>query len=67
MSAGFDSIRGDPLGGFTLEIEHVSEITRELYARAAVWCGGRLVAALEGGYVPDRVGQGAVAVMRAML
>ena len=67
VSAGFDAMRGDPLGGFTLEIEHVREITRELVARAAVWSGGRLVAALEGGYVPDRVGQGAVAVMRAML
>ena len=66
ISAGFDSLRGDPLGEFTLEIEHVARLTTWMLSRADAWCGGRMVAALEGGYDPDRVGAGAVAMMRAM-
>ena len=66
LSAGFDSLAGDPLGGFTLELEHVDAMTRTLVARAASWCGGRLVGVLEGGYAPDRVGAGVVATLRAL-
>jgi acetoin utilization deacetylase AcuC-like enzyme len=57
ISAGFDSLAGDPLGGFTLEMEHVALLTRELVQRANVWCGGRVVSALEGGYAPERLGE----------
>jgi acetoin utilization deacetylase AcuC-like enzyme len=57
ISAGFDSLRGDPLGGFTLEMEHVSRLTLELVQRAEGWCGGRIVSALEGGYAPERLGE----------
>jgi acetoin utilization deacetylase AcuC-like enzyme len=57
ISAGFDSLAGDPLGGFTLEMEHVALLTRELVQRAHGWCGGRVVSALEGGYAPERLGE----------
>ncbi|HLB07975.1 MAG TPA: hypothetical protein VK617_00475, partial [Gemmatimonadaceae bacterium] len=57
ISAGFDSLAGDPLGGFTLEMEHVALLTRELVERAEGWCGGRIVSALEGGYAPERLGE----------
>jgi acetoin utilization deacetylase AcuC-like enzyme len=67
VSAGFDSLRGDPLGGFTLEVEDVARVMQELTERTETWCAGRLVASLEGGYNPDRVAAGAVALMRAML
>ena len=67
VSAGFDSLRGDPLGGFTLELEHVDALTRGLVARAESWCGGRLVSALEGGYAPQRLGEACVAHMKALL
>ncbi len=66
VSAGFDSLAGDPLGGFTLEVDDVAGLARELASRADSWCGGRVVATLEGGYVPERVGAGAVAMLRAM-
>jgi acetoin utilization deacetylase AcuC-like enzyme len=66
LSAGFDCLRGDPLGGFTLELEHVEALTRALVERADAWCGGRLVSALEGGYAPDRVGEAVVAHMNAL-
>ncbi|MCC6930597.1 MAG: histone deacetylase [Gemmatimonadaceae bacterium] len=67
VSAGFDSLNGDPLGGFTLEHEHVDALTRQLVERAAAWCGGRLVSALEGGYAPDRLGAACVTHLRALL
>ena len=66
ISAGFDCLRGDPLGEFTLEIEHVTQLTVWLRQQALQWCGGRMLAALEGGYVPERVGAASIAVMRAM-
>lgn len=67
VSAGFDCLAGDPLGQFTLEIEHISQLTTWLLGRANDWCDGRVLAALEGGYIPDRVGLASVAMMRALL
>jgi acetoin utilization deacetylase AcuC-like enzyme len=67
ISAGFDSLAGDPLGGFTLEMGDVTRLTRELVSRAEQWCGGRLVSSLEGGYAPERLGEAAVLHMRAMI
>lgn len=66
LSAGFDSLNGDPLGGFTLEMPDVETLTREMVRRASSWCGGRLVSALEGGYAPARVGEACVVHMRAL-
>ncbi|HMG70591.1 MAG TPA: histone deacetylase [Gemmatimonadaceae bacterium] len=66
ISAGFDSLADDPLGGFTLELEDFEAITRSLVARADAWCGGRIVSALEGGYEPDRLAQAAVRHLGAL-
>jgi acetoin utilization deacetylase AcuC-like enzyme len=66
VSAGYDSLAGDPLGGFTLELNDVDQLTREMVSRAESWCQGRLVAALEGGYVPERLGQACVVTMEAL-
>lgn len=60
VSAGFDCLSGDPLGGFTLTDTEIGALTRALVFRAMTWCDGRLVSALEGGYDPDAV---AAAVM----
>jgi acetoin utilization deacetylase AcuC-like enzyme len=67
VSAGFDSLAGDPLGGFTLEMEHVDYLTRAVVSRAEQWCGGRVVSALEGGYAPERLGEACVTHLRALL
>ncbi|MDB4881368.1 MAG: hypothetical protein JWL95_134 [Gemmatimonadetes bacterium] len=67
LSAGFDSMAGDPLGNFTLEYDDFDRLTVELVSRATQWCGGRLVSALEGGYAPDRLGVACVRHMRALL
>ena len=66
ISAGFDSLYGDKLGGFTLELEHFDALTRSLVSRAESWCGGRLVSSLEGGYVPDRLGAACVVHLSAL-
>ncbi len=66
ISAGFDLLAGDPLGGFTLQMDDVDQLTRSLVARAESWCDGRLVSALEGGYAPDRVGEASVVHLHAL-
>jgi acetoin utilization deacetylase AcuC-like enzyme len=66
ISAGFDSLFGDPLGGFTLELEHFDTLTRSIVARAESWCGGRVVSALEGGYAPERLGEACATHLRAL-
>jgi acetoin utilization deacetylase AcuC-like enzyme len=66
ISAGFDSLAEDPLGGFTLELDDFDALTRSLVARAESWCGGRVVSALEGGYAPERLAQAAVRHLGAL-
>ena len=63
VSAGFDSLAGDPLGGFTLEPEDLAHCATELRRRAA---RAPVVAVLEGGYRLDRLAAGAAAVVRAL-
>ena len=67
LSAGFDSLAGDPLGNFTLELDDFDQLTGELVTRVNSWCSGRLVSALEGGYAPERLGVACVRHMRALL
>ena len=80
ISAGFDVMAGDPLGGMLLEPEDLHALTREVMAGAAKESmagaatesedhgsrGVGVVAALEGGYDPARTGLGAAAVLRAL-
>ena len=67
VSSGFDVLAGDPLGGQRLEPADLGEMTGELRSWAEATLGGRLVILLEGGYVPERLGQGTVEVLRALL
>ena len=66
ISAGFDSMNGDPLGAFTLEYGDFEDLTYHLVDRAESWCGGRLVSSLEGGYAPERLGIVCVKHMMAL-
>jgi acetoin utilization deacetylase AcuC-like enzyme len=63
VSAGFDAMAGDPLGGFTLEPEHYGELTTRLRERIP---GAPIVGLLEGGYVPTRLADGALAHLAAL-
>src|SRR6266704_621048 len=63
VSAGFDSLAGDPLGGFTLAPEDVTQWARALRERVAP---APVVAVLEGGYRLDLLAAGAVATVQAL-
>lgn len=63
ISAGFDAMRGDPLGGFTLEPVHYAELTRRLRERLPDL---PVVGLLEGGYVPGRLADGVLAHVLAL-
>jgi acetoin utilization deacetylase AcuC-like enzyme len=63
VSAGFDAMRGDPLGGFTLEPAHYAELTRRLRERLP---DVPIVGLLEGGYVPARLAEGVLAHVLAL-
>jgi acetoin utilization deacetylase AcuC-like enzyme len=63
VSAGFDAMRGDPLGGFTLEPEHYRELTHRLRERMP---GVPIVGLLEGGYIPARLAEGVAAHVAAL-
>lgn len=65
VSAGYDCLRGDPLGGLMLEPDDMHTMTAAVVERAGRVEAG-VVAVLEGGYAPDRTGAGAVATMRAL-
>src|SRR5439155_148699 len=61
ISAGFDSLAGDPLGEFTLEPDDITRWTEALRERM----GTRpVVGVLEGGYRLDLLAAGVVALVR---
>ncbi|MGQ0562734.1 MAG: histone deacetylase family protein [Gemmatimonadota bacterium] len=63
VSAGFDCLRDDPLGGLLLEPADLHALTSHLMRSVR---HGRIVHTLEGGYNPPRVGAGVVDVVRAL-
>ena len=63
VSAGFDSLAGDPLGGFTLEPEDLAQWTSAFRARVAP---APVIGVLEGGYRLDLLAAGARAHVRAL-
>jgi len=63
LSAGYDAMTGDPLGGFTLEADDFARLTlriREALPTVPV------IGLLEGGYVPWRVAEGVAATIAAL-
>jgi acetoin utilization deacetylase AcuC-like enzyme len=63
LSAGFDAMAGDPLGGFTLEPEHYADLTTRVRHRLPAV---PIVGMLEGGYRPERLAEGVLAHLRAL-
>lgn len=57
VSAGFDSRRGDPLGGLMLEDSDFEEMTKQVMDIADRHAAGRVVSVLEGGYNLDTLGE----------
>ena len=50
LSAGFDGHKNDPLAQFQLESKDFYEITRRTLELSKLYCGGKVVSILEGGY-----------------
>ncbi len=63
VSAGYDGMLGDPLGGLTLEPEHYAEWTHRLRER---YPAAPIVGLMEGGYAPDRLAAGVLATVKAL-
>jgi acetoin utilization deacetylase AcuC-like enzyme len=52
VSAGFDALREDPLGGLTVSSEGYGSVASSLLRAADSCCEGRICFVLEGGYSP---------------
>jgi acetoin utilization deacetylase AcuC-like enzyme len=63
ISAGFDAMAGDPLGGFTLEPDDYAELTQRIRTR---FPAAPILSMLEGGYDPQRVAEGVLAHVEAL-
>ena len=63
LSAGYDAMLGDPLGGFTLEPEHYAQVITRLRERLPK---APIVGLLEGGYVPARIAEGVQSTIWAL-
>jgi acetoin utilization deacetylase AcuC-like enzyme len=64
ISAGFDSLAGDPLGGFTLTPDDIAAWTTTFRARAGT---APVIGLLEGGYRLDLLAAGVTAHVRALV
>jgi acetoin utilization deacetylase AcuC-like enzyme len=67
ISAGFDSRRGDPLGGLMLEDSDFYEMTKDVLRIAEKHASGRVIGLLEGGYNLDLLGESAKSHITALL
>jgi len=63
VSAGFDALAGDPLGGFTLEPDDYHDLTLAVRRRAG---RAAMISVLEGGYDPARLAAAAVRHVEAL-
>lgn len=66
VSAGYDGLAEDPMGGFHLRPGDYHVLTSMVMDWAAESCQGRLVLSLEGGHDPDATGRSVVATLRAL-
>jgi acetoin utilization deacetylase AcuC-like enzyme len=66
ISAGYDALEADPLGGMALQPGDYFDLTEQVMAWADVDAGGRVIAVLEGGYAPRPTGAAVVATLRAL-
>jgi acetoin utilization deacetylase AcuC-like enzyme len=66
VAVGLDVLAGDPEGGLALEPLDLHGLTRDLLDRLPAPARTRVAASLEGGYALERIGAGAVAIVRAL-
>ena len=66
VSAGFDAHHADPLAGMAVSRYGFARLAARVRAAADALCGGRWVAALEGGYDLGGLGEGTTATLDAL-
>ena len=66
VSAGFDALKGDPLGGLAVSAAGFASAAASLIKAADSSCGRKICFVLEGGYSPTGLQECAKAVMREM-
>ena len=66
ISAGFDAHREDDMGSMGLTEADFEWVTRHLVQVADLYCQGRLVSVLEGGYDLSALGRSAAAHIRVL-
>ena len=67
ISAGFDAHQDDPLAQLNWTEQDYAWVTHKLSALANMYCEGRIVSTLEGGYALPALGRSAVAHVRALI
>lgn len=67
ISAGFDSHKKDSMGGFRLEESDYEWVTSEICTLANLYCEGRVVSTLEGGYNLDSLAASVEAHVRMLM
>jgi len=67
VSAGFDAVKGDPLGECRVSPEGFGWMTRCLSRLAHHYCDDRLFLVLEGGYNPDLIAQCTVECVQSLV
>jgi acetoin utilization deacetylase AcuC-like enzyme len=67
ISAGFDAVKGDLVGGLAYSPEGYAAMTRLVKEIADRYCKGRIVSLLEGGYSLKRLPDAVEAHVRALL
>mmetsp|Transcript_58624 Transcript_58624/g.188496 ORF Transcript_58624/g.188496 Transcript_58624/m.188496 type:complete len:698 (+) Transcript_58624:46-2139(+) len=67
VSAGFDAVKGDPLGECRVSPEAFGWMTRCLHRLAQRYCDGRLFLVLEGGYNPDMIAQCCIECVQSLV
>lgn len=66
ISAGFDALLGDPLGGLAVSVAGFASAASSLLKSADICCGGRACFVLEGGYSPSGLQECTMAVLAEM-
>jgi acetoin utilization deacetylase AcuC-like enzyme len=67
VSVGFDAYREDPLAGMRLTLSGYSHLASEVIRMAELFCDGKVVFLLEGGYNLDALRYGVSNVVRLLL
>lgn len=67
ISAGFDAHFKDPLGGCDLTDAHYAALTESIKNIAGIYCQGRIVSLLEGGYSLSGLASSTIAHLKSLM